>query len=196
MSCLDNNVTTEIMKRLPARIRPDVTIRLAQPALRNQPLLEQIARAVVGKAEKLVDSVPELTSADRDKNVATMLRALNRTERKEIMDALQISDADTAARVGALLFQFEDILRVEDRGLQAILIELDMKTLAMALKGAADNLVSKISTNISSRARDMLNEEMGLLGAIPSSRVQESRNKIVALLRQFEEEGKIVLLEE
>ena len=98
--------------------------------------------------------------------------------------------------MGVLLFQFDDIMRVDDRGLQTILMELDMKTLAMALKGAAETVVSKVSSNISSRAREMLNEEMALLGTIPSSRIQEARNKIVATLRQFEEEGKIMLSEE
>jgi len=196
MSCLDTEVATEIMKRLPARLRPDVAIRLTQPGSRNPMLLENLARAVVNKSEKLVDSAPELTSEDRIKNLSAMLRALNRMERKEIMDALQLADPDTAARVGALLFQFDDLLRVDDRGLQAVLVELDMKTLATALKGAPDSLTAKISANISSRARDMLNEEIGLLGTLPSSRVQEARNKIVAVLRQFEEEGKIVLSDE
>ena len=88
MTCLDGPVATEVMKRLPAKLRPDVAIRLAQARIRNQPLLEQIARAVFQKAEKLADVVPELTAADRDKNLADMLCALNRAERKEIMEAL------------------------------------------------------------------------------------------------------------
>jgi len=196
MSCLDIEVATEVMKRLPQSLRPDVAIRLTQPGSRNVALIESLARAVVQKSEKLVDSAPELTADDRIKNLAAMLRELPRVDRKSILDALQISDPDASARVGALLFQFEDLMRVDDRGLQTVLVELDMKTLAMALKGAAETIASKITANISSRARDMLNEEMALLGATPGSRVQEARNKIVAVLKQFEEEGKIVLMEE
>ena len=196
MSLLETNMATEVMKRLPARLRPDVAVRLTQPGSRNRALLDSVARAVIQKSEKLDDSAPELTSEDRIKNLAAMLRALNRLERKEVMDAMQLADPDAAVRVGALLFQFEDLLRVDDRGLQAVLVELDMKTLALALKGAPEALVAKIASNISSRARDMLNEEISLLGTIPSSRIQEARNKIIALLRQFEEEGKIVLMEE
>lgn len=193
MSCLETTTATELMKRLPPKVRPELALRLSQPSVRNPELREQLARVIVQKCRKLTDTVQESSADERIKNLAMMLRGLLRPERIEIMAAMESADPETADRVKAQLYQFEDLLKVEDRALQTLLVELEMKTLAVALKGADESITAKVNQNISSRAREMLNEEMGLLGAVPLSRVSEARAKIVSVMRQFEEEGKITI---
>lgn len=193
ISVLDPSMATEVMKRLPGNIRPQLSVRLTQPGAKSAELTELLAKAVVEKAIKLASAPPEPSADDRIKNVATILRGLKREERVEIIDALNASDPETCAKVKEQLYLFEDILRIEDRGLQTVLIELDMPTLALALSGSSDEITNKVQKNMSSRAQAMLGEEIGLLGTVPAAKVMQARSKIISVLRQFEEEGKIVI---
>lgn len=193
MSVLEPAAATEVMKRLPATTRPELAVRLTQPGARNPELTELLARAVVEKAVKLSKAAPEPSADDRIKNLSAVLRGLKREERVEIIDALNNSDPEACARVKEQLYLFDDILRIEDRGLQTVLVELDMPTLALALSGAGDDLRTKVQRNMSSRAQAMLGEEIGLLGTVPAAKIHQARTKIVSVLRQFEEEGKIVI---
>jgi len=120
-----------------------------------------------------------------------MLRALKREERIAIIEALNQADPVACNKVKERLYLFEDILRIEDRALQMVLVELDTPTLAMALSGVVEELKTKVVKNMSSRAQSMLNEEVGLLGNVPASKVQQAQTKIVGILRRFEEEGQL-----
>ncbi len=193
MSVLEPAAAAEVMKRMPAARRPELAVRLTQPGARNPELTELLAKAIVEKAVRLAKAPPEPSADDRIKNLSTVLRSLKREERVEILDALNNADPEACARVKEQLYLFEDILRIEDRGLQTVLVELDMPTLALALSGAPDDLRAKIQKNMSSRAQAMLGEEIGLLGTVPTAKVQQARSKIVSVLRQFEEEGKITI---
>lgn len=193
MSVLDPSMATEVMKRFPAAKRPELAVRLTQRGSKNAELTEILAKAVVEKAIKLASAPPEPSSDDRIRNLAAMLRGLKREERMEIIEALNQSDPEACAKVKEQLYLFDDILRVEDRGLQTVLVELDMPTLAPALSGASEDVKAKILKNISSRARTMLDEEIGLLGTVAPAKVQMARTKVVGILRKFEEEGKIVI---
>ncbi len=193
VSVLDPATATAVMKRLPAEKRPELAIRLTQPGTRNPELTELLAKAVVEKAVKLAAMPAEPTPDDRIKNLSTVLRGLRREERVEIIDALNNTDPDACAKVKEQLYLFEDVLRIEDRGLQSVLVELDMPTLALALTGASEDIKAKIQRNMSSRAQAMLGEEIGLLGAVPAAKTEQARAKIVGVLRQFEEQGKIAI---
>ncbi|WP_020468455.1 FliG C-terminal domain-containing protein [Zavarzinella formosa] len=193
MSVVDPKVAMEVMKRLPAEKRPDLAVRLTQPVASNPELVELLAQAVVQKAIKLASAPTEPTGDDRIRNLATMLRGLKRDERLSIIEALNVADAIACNKVKELLYLFEDILRIEDRALQLVLVELDTPTLAMALSGVAEELKTKVVKNMSSRAQSMLNEESGLLGNVPPAKVQQAQTKIIGILRRFEEEGKLTI---
>lgn len=193
MSVLSPQMATEVMKRFPSDRRPELAVRLTQPGAKNPELTELLAQAVVQKAIKLAAAPPEPTIDDRIRNLATMLRGLKREERLSIIEALNQNDPESCAKVKDQLYLFEDILRIEDKGLQQVLIELDMPTLATALSGAADEIKNKIFKNMSNRAQGMLNEEIGLLGNVAPAKANLARSKIVSILRRFEEEGKLVI---
>ncbi len=193
LSGLDPTRAGAILKSLPQAMQADAALRLAQPAQRNHALIVQLARALADKGRKLADAPPEPSPDERVKVVAGMLRALPRDERLPIMQRIEDTDAELAARIRESLYLFEDILRVEDRPLQPLLSEIDMKTLALALRNAEPNIVAKIINNISTRGREVLNEERELVAGASASKITEARAKIVALLRQYEETGKITI---
>jgi flagellar motor switch protein FliG len=106
---------------------------------------------------------------------------------------METIDPDLAAKVLERLTRIEDLTKIPDRQLQGLLTKLDMKTLATALKNAPEAVQAKISANLSSRARQVLQEEIEFLGDVPRSRIQEAQAKILAVVVKAEEAGEIVL---
>ena len=94
----------------------------------------------------------------------------------EVLAALEQNDAQTAAQVKEFLYGFDDLLLIEDRSMQKLLAEIDSKSLASALKGAAEAIKDKVRNNLSKRARETLNEEMELLGRCPRRRSSRRRS--------------------
>ncbi|HUU95045.1 MAG TPA: FliG C-terminal domain-containing protein, partial [Phycisphaerae bacterium] len=91
------------------------------------------------------------------------------------------------------MFVFEDILRVEDRGIQAVLKEIDNDELALALRTASDELKDKIFSNMSERAAQLIKEEMEFMGPVRVSDVEGAQQKIVDVVRRLEDAGEIII---
>lgn len=191
LSRLEPAVAAEVMKRLPPAARAEAALRLAQPGTCTPVLLTELARAVVAKGRRLAETPPEPTPEERVKALAAMLRGLPRPDRVAVLETVGGSDPALAQRVRASLYSFEDVARIDDRTLRGILAEVDIKTLAVALKGAAPAVATKVMSNISTRARDELSEETELLGQVSESRVKEAREKVVSILCRYDEAGKI-----
>ena len=100
---------------------------------------------------------------------------------------------ELADKVRALMFVFDDIVDIEDRGIQGILKSLDSKTLALALKGTSDVVKDTITRNLSERAKAALLEEIDLMGPVRRSEVEEAQAECVVQIRMLEESGEIVL---
>lgn len=195
LSCLDATAAGQVIKRLPSEARADVALRITKLGTRNQALLQQLARAVVEKAHRLADVPPEPTQEELIVNLSDMLRALPRTERVPVIERLQSADAALALRVLEKLYRIDDILRIPDRQLQTLLSELDVKTIAIALKNTPPAIRGKVTSNMSSRARAVLDEESELLGEVMASRIREAQSTVLAVVRKGEEEGRITIEE-
>ena len=94
------------------------------------------------------------------------------------------------------MFVFADITLLEDRAIQLVLRGVEMSSLAVALKGAAEEVREKILSNLSERARENLVEEMDLLGPVRLSMVEDARSAVVQVIRKLEESGQIVIRRE
>lgn len=193
LASIDPAAAGTVLKLLPQEVRAEVGMRLTQPAPRNPALLEQLARAVADKGRTLKRLPPEPTEDDRILKLADMLRAIPRPDRQPVLQRIEAADQELAAKVRERLYRIEDLLKVPDRPLQSLLTELDVKTIATALKGVPDEIKGRVTQNMSSRSREVLKEEMDLLGAVPTTRVKEKQAEVLALLRKHEEEGKITL---
>jgi len=185
----------EVLNLLPAENRCDATLRLGRAVNLNLDLQRTVARAVVLKGRRLASNPDSLDGDARVKKLADLLRNLEREDRNQVLEALTKSDADTAAKVKDLLYVFEDLLRIENRSLQALLAEIDMKTLAVALKKAEEAIAARVMDNLSMRARETLTEEMGLLGTINPKQVRESQGQVVQLIQRLDQEGKLAMME-
>jgi flagellar motor switch protein FliG len=184
-----------VLKGLPTEERAAVAVRFSQPGNRNYLLVQQLARAVVEKGKRLAEQPSETAPDARITDLAAMLRSLPRSDRIELFEKMNETDKQLSDRVKEKLFKFADVLKMDDRSLQGLLAQLNLKTIALALKDADEQLTTKVTNNISSRARELLQEEIGLLGSVAAAQVEEARKEVVTLIRQGEEEGKFVISE-
>ena len=109
------------------------------------------------------------------------------------MEHLEENDPELAEEIKKRLFVFEDIIRLDDRSLQRVLREVDMKELGLALKEATEELRTKLFKNMSKRAAEMLQEDMDYMGPVRVKDVEESQQKVVNIVRGLEEQGEIVI---
>ena len=172
-------------------LRTEVSMRLATLAPVSPPMIELVAttlQARIGESAKVGAAV-----SDGAKALAEILNAGTKENEESILGFISGQDKALAERIRALMFVFDDILDIDDRGIQGILKTLNTQTLALALKGTADAVRDKITGNLSERAKVSLLEEMDLMGPVRRSEVEEAQNECVAQIRMLEESGEIVV---
>lgn len=191
LGCLEPAAAGQVIQRLPLETRAEVTLRMSKPGARNPVLLDRLMRAVAEKGRRLRELPKEPTQEELITNLADMLRAVPRVERLPVIKKIEAADPELAAKITEKLYRMEDLLKIPDRQIQTLLGKLDVKTLAVALKGAEPAVTTKVSNNMSSRSREVLADESSLLGAVPGSRVKEAQAKVIAAVRKAEEDGEI-----
>ena len=127
------------------------------------------------------------------RDLAAMLNNADRHTEQSILNNLEEHDPELAEQVRELMFVFEDIVILDDRAVQEVLRQVDMKVVARALKGTADDVRDIVTRNLSERAREMLLEELELLGPMRVREVEEAQTEVVRRIRGLEEEGAIVI---
>lgn len=185
------NIAADILLRLPPEIRTDVAARIAQ--------MDQTPPEVVRKVEEVLEKKmanmlsQEMSQAGGPKALVDLLNRVDRTTERMIMDSLSETDPELADTVKNMMFVFEDIVQLDDRAIQAVLKEVDMKELATALKGVNQEVGTKIFRNMSERAVGMLKEDMEFMGPVRLRVVEEAQQKIVGVIRRLEEAGEITV---
>ncbi|MEJ2614681.1 MAG: flagellar motor switch protein FliG [Ignavibacteriaceae bacterium] len=191
LSHLNPNQTAEALQELPENIRDDVVYRIAT--------LGKISPQTLKQIEKVVDEMAgfsmsqSLSKIGGTKSLASILNKTNASMSKDILEKLEMEDADVAQEVKRLMFLFEDILHIQDKDVQRVLREVDRKDLALALKVADDKLKDKIFTNMSERGSDLLKEELQYMGMVKLKEVEAAQAKIIDLIKMLEEAGEITL---
>jgi flagellar motor switch protein FliG len=109
------------------------------------------------------------------------------------MEGLESDDPDLVEQIRRLMFVFEDILQVNDKGIQAVLKEVDNDELAIALKTASEELKAKIFSNMSERAAQLIKEDMQYMGPVRVSDVEAAQQRVVDIVRRLEEAGDVVI---
>jgi flagellar motor switch protein FliG len=127
-------------------------------------------------------------------SVAEILNQMERTQESNILKRLDEEDqGELAEEIRRYLFTFEDLLSVDDRGLMALLKEVNTQELALALKAASDELKAKFFRNMSSRAAEMLQEELEIMGPARLRDVETAQQRIIQVAKRLETEGQLVL---
>ena len=127
------------------------------------------------------------------RSLARLLNSTDRDVEKSILEGLSSQSPELAEEVRALMFMFDDIVTLDDRAVQRVLSEVDTKTLAVALKGVDEGVKGVLLRNMSQRARDLLLEELDLLGPTARGDVEAARAKVAAVVRHLADEDEIVI---
>ena len=191
LSCLEPAAAGQVIQRMPLELRSEVALRLTKLGARNPTLVDKLVTAVAEKGRKLRELPQEPSQEELISNLADMLRAVARVERLPVIKKLEAADPEVAAKITEKLYRIEDLLRIPDRQMQTLLGKLDVKTLAVALKGAPPAVAQKVSGTMSSRSREVLSDESELLGSVSASRVKEAQAKVIAAVRKAEEDGEV-----
>jgi flagellar motor switch protein FliG len=178
-------------------------LSLFDPAFQSQVVvcigrMDRIAPEVVSKVDsvvrrKLSGMQGRLRITGGPKIIAQVMNFVDRSTEKRIFEALRSKDPALVDDIKKLMLLFEDLVSLSDVAVQAVLREIDINDLALALKGAAKELKELIYRNLSKRAAERLQEEMELLGPKPRADVDSAQQRIVAVVRRLEEEGKLQL---
>ena len=135
----------------------------------------------------------DLETAGGVENIAEVLNLVDRTTEKGILENLEEEDPDMVEQIRRLMFVFEDLILVNDKGIQATLKEVENDELALALKTASEELQSKIFKNMSERAATMIQENMEFMGPTRLSDVETAQQRIVDIVRRLEESGEVII---
>jgi flagellar motor switch protein FliG len=182
---------SEILVGLPSQKQIEVVKRVATMEQTSPDVIKEVERGLEHRLSDIVSQTFE--KAGGVDTVAEMLNLADRSTEKGIMEGLEAEDPDLVEQIRRLMFVFEDILLVNDKGIQSVLKEVDNDELALALKTASQELKDKIFKNMSERAAQLIAEDMQYMGPVRVSDVESAQQKIVDIVRRLEDAGEIVI---
>ena len=188
---LKSKQTSEIISLLPQELQAEVVLRIAD--------VEQVAPEILMDLDEVMKKeIKSMGGTQRYKvggieKVVDMFNHFDRSKEKQILDKLDVISPPLAEIIRKHLFTFEDVFNLDDRSIQSIMREVSNDTLTLAMKTSADEVKEKIFRNISSRAADMIKEDLEVMGPVRLSDVEKAQGEIIKIVRKMEEEGKIVL---
>jgi flagellar motor switch protein FliG len=188
---MDARQGSDLLMKLPEITRAEAVKRLAQLRQFSPEIAQKISVVLHKRLQSLGEQSRRTYAGVR--SVAELLNRLEPGASKAILEAVEQDSARLAVSIRNLMFTFEDFITVQDAGLRELLAAIDKKTLALALKGASENLRSHFFRCLSSRAVDMLKEDIDLLGAVRTRDISKAQQDVVSTARRLEAEGKIVL---
>jgi len=182
---------SEIMVGLAGAKQIEVVKRIANMEQTNPEVIKEVERGLEHRLSDIVSQTFE--KAGGVDTVAEILNLADRSTEKGIMEGLEAEDPDLVEQIRRLMFVFEDILLVNDKGIQSVLKEVDNEELGLALKTASDELKQKIFKNMSERAAQLIQEDMQFMGPVRVSDVEQAQQKIVDVVRRLEDAGEIII---
>ena len=188
---LPAQIAAVVLSSLPQHVQSDVVIRIATIDRTPPEVVREVERVLERKMAAVFSQ--GFTFAGGVKEVAEILNNIDRTTERTIMGDLEEHDPELADEISRLMFTFEDIVHVDDSGIQKALREIESKDLALALKNANEQVSEKIFRNMSERAREMIVEEIEFMGPVRLRNVEEAQQKIVGAIRRLEEAGEVII---
>ena len=191
MSYLESDHAAEILMHLPERARSDVLMRIATldgvPPAALLELNQVLEKQFSGSANIQSSGVGGVKTA------AGILNFMEGTAEAAITEAITTHDADLAQQIQSQMFVFDNLMEIDDRGIQAILREVQSEQLIVALKGADDAMQEKIFGNMSSRAADMMREDLEAKGPVRVKDVEDAQKEMLSVAKRLADAGEISL---
>ena len=188
---LDPEVSATIIGALDPIVQAEVIMRIATMDRTPPEIVKEVEAILERKAATVFSQ--GFTFAGGIKDAAEVLNRVDRGTEKNILSALEEKHPELADEIKTLMFVFDDIILVDDTGIQKTLREIDNKDLALALKASNEEVKQKIYKNMSDRARQLIEEELEFMGPVRLRNVEEAQQKIVAVIRRLEEAGEIII---
>ena len=191
ISHLEPEKKGEVLKRLPEALQAEVVLRMAN--------LEHVDPELIIEIDKVLKNQLSNTASVEQGTlggvlpVAEMLNVMDKNTETSIMSRLEEKDPLLAEEIRKLMFVFDDITKIDDRGIQALLKEVANDKLLLALKTASEEIKGKVFKNLSQRAAEMLREDLSNMGPSRLSDVEGAQQEIVNAARRLEAEGKILI---
>jgi flagellar motor switch protein FliG len=188
---LDQDQASEILSNLNERLRADVMLRIAtldgiQPSALKE-LNDTLAEVLAGADNLQKSSLGGVRAA------AEILNYLPSAQSNQIMEGMKDTNVELAQAILDEMFVFEDLLQLDDRGIQTVLREVQSESLIVALKGCSQELREKIFKNMSSRAAEMLREDLEAKGPVKLSEVEKEQKEILVIVRRLADEGQVAM---
>jgi len=188
---LESELAAQVIQLLPEEIRADVIMRIARLSDIQQSALAEIEHLIASKAESEDRSGTERVGGD--KVAADIVNALGSADGDAVLEKIKAVNEELSIRIEEKMFVFDTLLKVDDRGIQALLREISNDLLVVALKGCDPAISEKILTNMSKRAGTLMREDMEARGPIRLSEVEEAQKEILGALRHLADAGDIQL---
>ncbi|CAM2955537.1 flagellar motor switch protein FliG [Moritella viscosa] len=191
LSYLEPEQSAEILSQFQDKVRIDLMMRIAnleevQPAALHE-LNEIMEKQFAGQSGAQAAKMGGLKAA------ANIMNYLDTNIEGQLMDAIRESDEEISQQIQDLMFVFENLIDVDDRGIQALLREVAQEQLQKALKGADDQLKDKIFKNMSKRQVEILEDDLEAMGPIRVSEVESAQKEILSIARRLADSGEIML---
>jgi flagellar motor switch protein FliG len=191
LSYLDSDQSAEVLGSLPENVRADVIMRIAtldgiQPSALSEldEIMEKQFAGNGGGKSSVLGGV---------KVAANIVNLMDMTAGTVLMEQIQKSDEALSTRIQDLMFVFDNLLEIDDRGMQELLRQVQSDRLLLALKGAEDSLKEKIFKNMSQRAAEMLKDDLAAKGPVKLSEVEAAQKEVLAVARKMAEAGTLAL---
>jgi len=181
----------DVLRKLPEGLQAEVVLRVANLDFVSPELIAQLD-------DVLKTELSTLGSIDTQQlggvePIADMLNLMDKTSEKNIMARVEEKDPELAEEIRKLMFVFEDVVYVDDRGIQELLKIVDNTKLVIALKTAPDDVKTKLYKNMSNRAATLLKEDLDAMGPTKISDVEKAQQEIVQQLKDLESKGKALI---
>lgn len=187
---LEPTQAAEVLAALPDTVKADVAMRIAQTERIPEHAIEELKDVLKGQLEMGKTKGKKLGGS---RTVADILNQCDRSTEQKVLQGIEGMNSGVADSIRQLMFVFDDLVKVDDRGIQLILKEVTQEDLALALKSTSESLKEKMFKNMSQRASTILKEDMQNRGPVKVSDVEKSQQNIVKIARRLETEGKIIL---
>ena len=191
LSYLTSAQSAMVLGSLPPEKQADVAKRIAMMDRTSPDVIKEVERVLERRLASLVNQ--DYTVVGGVDAIVNILNTVDRATEKHIMESLEIEEPELADEIRKKMFVFEDILLLDDRAIQRVLRDVDNNDLAIALKGANDEVQNVIFKNLSKRLAAMIKEDMDFMGPVRMKDVEEAQQKIVGVIRRLEDAGEIVI---
>ena len=191
LSYLSSNQAAMILGALTPEKQADVAKRIAMMDRTSPDVIKEVESVLERKLSSLINQ--DYTVVGGVDAIVGILNTVDRGTEKHIMESLEIEEPELADEIRKKMFVFEDILLLDDRAIQRVLRDVDNNDLAVALKGANEEVQGVIFKNLSKRLSAMIREDMEFMGPVRMKDVEEAQQKIVSIIRKLEDAAEIVI---